>query len=357
MLKDPKISVVMAVYNGESCIRSSVESILSQGYRDFEFIIIDDFSSDDTVKIIKTYNDPRIKIICNEKNVGQTKSLDKGLRLAKGEFIARIDVDDAAFSDRLEKQIDYMLKHSEYAAVGTSALKIFQGSGKKEVYKAACAPSEVMARLFYTTPLLHVTVMMRKDAVLKVGGYDSGFLICADYALWSNLIRSKYKVISLPEILMKFKVSDESYSSRNQENIVSEYCKLLMDNINCMTDLQVSYQDARNLFTMFRPMSGKLTDEEHEETQILFKNILLHLKEPWKVRISMREITRPLALACANKAAYLLKDLKIPESRRVIYSAVRKYGLNMRLFLILIAGLLTRGLLARLIRLREASFY
>jgi glycosyltransferase involved in cell wall biosynthesis len=357
MLKYPKISVVMAVYNGESHIRSSVESILNQAYRDFEFIIVDDCSSDDTVNIIKTYNDSRIRIICNEKNIGQTKSLDEGLRIAKGEFIARIDVDDTAFPGRLEKQLNYMLKHSEYAAIGTSALKVFQGSCKKEVYKAACAPSEVMVRLFYTTPLLHVTVMMRKDAVLKVGGYDRGFLICADYALWSNLIRNKYKVISLPEILMKFKVSDESYSSRNQENIVSEYCKLLMDNINCMTDLQVSYQDARNLFTMFRPRSGELTDEEHEQTQVLFKDILLHLKEPWKVRISMREITRPLALACANKAAYRLKDLKIAASRRVIYSAVRKYGFNRRLFFILIAGFLGRGLLAKLIRLREASFY
>ena len=347
------ISVIMAVYNAENCVRSAVDSILNQTYEDFEFIIINDCSTDNTLDILKSYSDKRIKIINNERNLGQTKSLNIGIREAKGEYMARMDADDFAFPAKLERQLNYITKHPEYVAVGTSAHKVYARSGKREMFRGATAPSEVLMRLVYATPLLHVSVMMHKDTILQVGGYDERFLICADYVLWSNLIRKGYKITSLPDVLMRFKVNEESYSMKNKERTIFEYCQSLMENINYLTNLKASYLDVRKLFSMFIVDTGELTDEEFEESQLFFKNIFLNLKDPWRVDIPKREIVVHLIRAYGNRATSYLKNLKITESRKEIYKAVRKYGVHPSLFLVFIATFLNRYLLSKLIRLRN----
>src|SRR3990170_6306785 len=104
---NPEITVLMSVYNGERFLREAIESILNQTYRDFEFLIINDGSTDSSREIILSYNDPRIRLIDNELNIGLTRSLNKGLRLARGKYIARQDADDISFRKRLEKQVAF----------------------------------------------------------------------------------------------------------------------------------------------------------------------------------------------------------------------------------------------------------
>ena len=111
----PKISVVMAVFNGAKFINESVDSILCQTFEDFEFIIIDDGSTDETVALVRKYQDERIIIYQNEQNVGLTKSLNLGLRLARGRFIARQDADDISLGQRFERQIEFLSKNSDVA--------------------------------------------------------------------------------------------------------------------------------------------------------------------------------------------------------------------------------------------------
>jgi glycosyltransferase involved in cell wall biosynthesis len=117
----PRISVVMSVYNGEKYLRQAIESILQQTYTDFEFIIIDDGSTDSSREIIQSYDDKRIRLVINEQNIGLTKSLNKGIRLAKGEFIARMDADDISLPQRFEKQVAYLDSHPEVGVLGTYA--------------------------------------------------------------------------------------------------------------------------------------------------------------------------------------------------------------------------------------------
>ena len=115
----PLVTVLMAVYNGEKYLREAIESILDQTYTNFEFLIINDGSSDRTEEIILSYNDKRIRYIKNEQNLKLIASLNKGLDLAKGEFIARMDADDISLPERLEKQINFLEKHPEIGLLGS----------------------------------------------------------------------------------------------------------------------------------------------------------------------------------------------------------------------------------------------
>ena len=118
-MKNPKVAVLMSVYNGEKYLREAINSILSQTFNDFEFLIINDGSTDGTADILKSYTDSRIKIINNEKNIGLTKSLNKGLKIAKGEYIARQDADDISMPERLKEEVAFLEIHKDYAVVGT----------------------------------------------------------------------------------------------------------------------------------------------------------------------------------------------------------------------------------------------
>ena len=110
-MADPKVSVLMSVYNGEKYLREAVESILNQTFRDFEFIIIDDGSTDSTNEIIRSYSDCRIRLLENEENIGLTKSLNKGIDQCRGEYIARMDGDDVSLQQRFSKQLEYLINN------------------------------------------------------------------------------------------------------------------------------------------------------------------------------------------------------------------------------------------------------
>ena len=118
-MNEPMVTVLMAVYNGEKFLKEAMESILTQTFTDFEFLIINDGSTDNSVKIIEEFNDPRIRLIHNEKNLKLIASLNKGISLAKGKYIARMDCDDISMPYRLEKEVDFLENSLEYGLVGT----------------------------------------------------------------------------------------------------------------------------------------------------------------------------------------------------------------------------------------------
>ncbi len=119
MKEKPRVTVLMSVYNGEKYLREAIDSILNQTFKDFEFLIIDDGSTDSSADIIRSYTDFRIRLIQNEKNIGLTRSLNKGLKLAKGEYIARMDVDDISLPIRFEKQVSFLDKYEDVKLVGS----------------------------------------------------------------------------------------------------------------------------------------------------------------------------------------------------------------------------------------------
>lgn len=129
MEENLEVTVLMSMYNTPlEQLKESIESILNQTYKNFEFLIIDDGSNEECVNLVKSYNDKRINLVRNEQNIGLEKSLNKGLKLAKGKYIVRMDTDDIAYTDRIEKQVDFIKKNSEYSIVGSKA-EIFDESG------------------------------------------------------------------------------------------------------------------------------------------------------------------------------------------------------------------------------------
>ncbi len=162
----PLVSVVMSVYNGDLYLREAIESILNQTYTNFEFIIINDGSIDKSSEIIKEYSDPRIKLIEHE-NQGLARSLNKGIRMSNGEYIARMDSDDISFPTRLDKQVHFLLDNPDYVVVGSKAIIIEKGGAEIFYHESYTAWEDIKTRLI-KNPIFHSSAMFRKEIAKKV---------------------------------------------------------------------------------------------------------------------------------------------------------------------------------------------
>ena len=211
---NPKISVIMSVYNGEKYLREAIESILNQTFTDFEFIIVNDGSTDTSFEIIQSYDDERIKRINNEKNIGLTKSLNKVLKEAKGEYIARQDADDISLPNRFEEQMKHLEEHPEVALLGTNIYKIDENG--KIIGKHIVLAKPSIKDLFKSNQFNHGTVMFKKRVVEKLGYYEEIFKYSQDYELWLRIAKH-YEVRNLTQILYKLRSHDENVGLKNWE--------------------------------------------------------------------------------------------------------------------------------------------
>jgi len=186
---DTRLAVLMSVHDGEAHLREAVESILAQTLADFRFVIVDDASTDATPDILRELadKDARIQVLTNEHNLGLSASLNRGLELCDTVYVARMDADDIAYPSRLATQLDYLDSHSEVAVCGTWADIFIDGCEETSLLKAPAGDDEIRATMFLRNPLNHPTVVFRKDAVLRAGGYDATIRHAQDYELWSRL--------------------------------------------------------------------------------------------------------------------------------------------------------------------------
>lgn len=200
----PKVTVLMPVYNAEKYLCEAISSILNQTLKDFEFLIINDGSTDGTAKILQSYRDPRIKIINNKKNLGLTKSLNKGLKAAKGEYIARMDADDISLPERLERQIEIAKKNPWIAVIATGVEFFVDAFNKKNIVDLGQSGNETelveFGDLLKTNILAHGSVLFKKRNILALGGYNEKFEKAQDYDLWLRVAKQG-KIIKLKEIL------------------------------------------------------------------------------------------------------------------------------------------------------------
>lgn len=220
LITNLKVTVLMSVYNGEKRLQEAVESILNQTFTDFEFLIINDASTDCSMKILQSYSDPRIKIITNKNNLGLTKSLNKGLELAKGKYIARMDADDVSYSTRLEKQVKYLEEHRDVGLVGSSfeIIDEFGNLLSRNIYKTFTY-EKIYYALIFNNCIAHSSVMYRRDLVINIGGYDERLARTQDFDLWSR-ISKKSKIEVIEEVLLKW---------RNSQSNISNKCKIEQD--------------------------------------------------------------------------------------------------------------------------------
>lgn len=216
----PLVSIIIPTYNRANLLPKAIKSVLNQAFKDFELIIIDDGSTDNTKGAVSQFSDHRVFYYKNSANLGIQKSLNRGIKLARGIYIARIDDDDEWIDrDKLRKQVDFLSNNRDYVLIGTGA--VFVDENNKEILRFLNSQSdaEIRQRLLGKNCFIHSSVMFCKKAALCFGGYDdsarTNHADAEDYDLWLKL-GSIGKFANLPIYGIKFTVHSDSLSARNK---------------------------------------------------------------------------------------------------------------------------------------------
>lgn len=202
-MKEPIVSVIMPVFNAEKYLTETIDSILAQTFIDFEFLIIDDGSTDKSLQILNSYTDPRMKVLKNDKNIGYVQTLNKLIDLSRGKYIARQDNDDISFPGRLEKQVNFLNRNEDIGVCGTNMF--FFGEKQKQSL-VPINDEEIRAYMIINNPFCHPTVMYRKSLFneLNIDKYDESLCPAEDYAMWFE-ISKKTKLANLSAPLLKYR--------------------------------------------------------------------------------------------------------------------------------------------------------
>jgi len=206
---DHAISVIMSVYNGERYLRGAIDSILNQTFSNFEFIIIDDGSTDSSADIVRNYIDSRIRFI-QQKNEGLAVALNRGIELAKGKYIARMDADDISHPDRLRLQYDYMRNHNDVDILGGQAYLV-DGNGAVVGEKLKPTAPEVIRRAIeYASPLIHPTYLVKANVYHELGGYRVHFPVGQDYDFLLRAFDAGKSIANIDQYLLYYRVNTKS---------------------------------------------------------------------------------------------------------------------------------------------------
>lgn len=199
------VSVLMATRDEAPYLREAVESILSQSFKDFQYIIINNGVTDIAREYLSSLTDPRIFIIHNKENVGLTHALNQGLAIATGEYIARMDDDDVSLPDRFATEVDFLETHPQISVVGSS-IQIINKDGVRLGTKSSFTdPDVIRFRLTVANQLAHPTVMIRTEALRSVGGYNESFRFAQDLELWGRMSRAGYIFSNIARPLLQYR--------------------------------------------------------------------------------------------------------------------------------------------------------
>ncbi len=205
----PFFTVLMPAYNAAPFLREAVDSVLAQTFTDFEFLIINDGSTDATAEILASYTDPRIRVH-QQENQGVIGALNAGLALAKGKYIARFDADDVCYPQRLQRQHDYFRKNPDCVLLGSAADYIDEeGTYLFEWQPDACETAGLQKAILSTCPLDHPTVAYPRAVALRLGGYPAGAIHFEDHLFWTAFFREG-TVANLQEPLIKHRFNAQS---------------------------------------------------------------------------------------------------------------------------------------------------
>lgn len=214
MNKNPLVSIVMPVYNGARYLRSAIECILNQTFTDFEFVIVNDGSTDNSAEIIKSYSDPRIKLIEKEKNSGIVETLNQGIRAARGSLIARMDADDISLPERIKKQVNFLREHPEVGVLGTTMQLLNENGSLSDVDAVVTEDEDIRKALLVANMLVHGSVVVRRDILEKIGLYNKSAHHVEDYDLWTRASEHT-KIANLPEVLYQWRINTQGLSHLN----------------------------------------------------------------------------------------------------------------------------------------------
>lgn len=262
------LTVLMPVYNGEKYLGLAIDSILNQTYSHFEFLIINDGSTDHSEKIINAYNDPRIIYIKNETNKGIVTTLNIGIEMSRGKYIARMDADDIAQPNRLEMQLNYVLSNPKCKLCGTRAIAI--NDNGEEVYKLKrpFSNDEIKVQHLFRNSFIHPTVLIDVE-VAREFKYSSNYEYSEDYYLFSQ-IALNYSVANLQDPLLYYRIHADNITSKKQQ--------------------EMNISEMKTMSYLLSNLFGEKASEEaisihHSFLTRVFKNIPLHKIEAHLIKI------------------------------------------------------------------------
>jgi len=249
-LNNPLVSVVLPVYNCEDHIAEAIQSILSQTYQNFEFIIVDDASTDNTNNILKQYTDTdqRLHLIVNPVNLRQTESITIACKMAKGKYIAVMNADDIALSMRFDKQVRFLEENHDFGLVGSWTDTIDENGIILGQWKTSPSHEELMWDMLFGAGFAHSSVMMRNDLLKGVGYYTT--IQSEDYDLWRRLSRIS-KIANIPEVLQQKRVWTGQLAKRVVAINLECHLNIMQDNIqNLLNDKSINLELIKILFSV-----------------------------------------------------------------------------------------------------------
>jgi glycosyltransferase involved in cell wall biosynthesis len=228
----PRVTLLMTMFNAGAYLRPAIESLLAQSFSDFELIIVDDSSADGSVTVVEGVADPRIRLVRNANNRGQTACLNQGLAMARGEFVARQDADDLSHPDRLKIQTQFLDDHPEIALLGANAVQIDASGAPLGRTDLPRETSAIRWANLFDNSLLHSAVIFRTRVIREqFGGYDESFRCSQDYALWS-LVARRHAVVNLSTPLISLRVHPESMMRSPNSALEVETDRILRANLS-----------------------------------------------------------------------------------------------------------------------------
>ena len=306
-MNNPKVTVLMSVYNGERFLDESVESILNQSFTDFEFLIINDGSTDSSQSILDNYvkQDPRIKLI-NQDNIGLSESLQKGISNSRGELIARQDAGDLSAYERLEKQVNAFEFNNELGLIGSYAAVVTSENKEVGLIEYPTDNLKIQEKLIDYNCFCHGSVMFKKNCLKDTGSIRPEFKYSQDYDLWLR-IAEKYDVTNLAQPLYKlrFLASSLTFANRYEQYKYSQFAKNLAIKRRNETDNVIKSNNEIDDLRAF-------ANEEFQEN-----------------KKSLRE-KRDLSNDYLYWGDILLKGGEIKSSRKLLFEAVSSNPFNFR---------------------------
>jgi glycosyltransferase involved in cell wall biosynthesis len=265
------VSVVMPVYNGEQYLRESVDSILSQTFRDFELIVVDDGSEDRSVETVKSYNDRRIRLITMPHNF--IDSLNTGVSESKGKYIARMDADDIMCPERIEIQFEYMESHLDIDVCGTWAS--FFGTVNSKVCTVQ-RPVDIACAMMFNNAIVHPSSLIRRESLQKYGlSYRHEYIYAEDYKLWTDFLMHGCKLANIPYFLLNYRCGNTQVTQNHTremgivtEKIKNEYREYVMNR------LSAEGEDVADFINRLKAQSNRNYDRAMQIIQLMYRNLL-----------------------------------------------------------------------------------
>lgn len=275
-MNNPKISVLMPVYNAEKYLKEAIDSILNQTFKDFEFIIINDASTDNSKKIIMSYDDKRIRYFNNKSNLGITRTLNKGLKIAKGKYIARMDADDISLSNRLKLQNERLEADRNLVILSSHFDWINEKGNYNSKSRLTSSPEEIFYEMQFRNCLGHSTAFFNKGIIVnEFEGYNERYEVAQDNDLWLR-VSKKYKIVKLDKVLMKIRCSKQSKTVLFRKAVNENAIIIAQSNLQSLIRKPIDL-DVIRILADINPLS--YSPKKIKETLIILEKVNIKILE------------------------------------------------------------------------------